>query len=279
MSVIATVAVPATAFPLGAALESDPDATVSVETTVPTSAEVIPYLWVPTTASVVDALEECSSVESAAVIDEVDDHALVKLEWRDDVNGVLESIRDADAIVLSAVGTVDRWTFRLRFPSYEHLSAFYAACVEREIAVELEQLHETVAPNSERRYGLTGPQRDLVVAAHEVGYFDVPRRTTLVELGDRLGISDSAVSQRLRRGLSALIDSTLAVGLDGGTDWTGRPTDLESVATGDSADGSRSRANPDPTTNSNSDGDSSTSSGSESDSDPADASASGDSAE
>lgn len=213
MSVIASVSVPASEFPLGSLLEVDSETRVSVETTVPTSEEVIPYLWVPSgvLGGILDALQSVSSLASTELVDEVDDYTLVRLEWHDSVNGLLASIRDASAIVMGAVGTADRWTFRLRFPSYEDLSSFYATCVDRDISIELVQLHEAVSSDTTPRFGLTEAQRELVLAAYENGYFDVPRKTTLVELGDTLEVSDSAVSQRLRRGLASLIHSTLVV--------------------------------------------------------------------
>ncbi|MFC7137822.1 helix-turn-helix domain-containing protein [Halobaculum litoreum] len=37
----------------------------------------------------------------------------------------------------------------------------------------------------------------------------MPRAVTLEELGDRLGISDTAASQRLRRGITALLTESL----------------------------------------------------------------------
>lgn len=44
------------------------------------------------------------------------------------------------------------------------------------------------------------PSRDEIVRiALEKGYYEVPRATTLTELGDELGISDVEVSKELRR--------------------------------------------------------------------------------
>lgn len=216
MSLVATVVVPAAEFPLGSMLEMDEDVTLTVETTVPTSESVVPYVWAPADVAddVLDTLESDRTVAAVSIVDELDDHVLVKISWNDRVNGVLESIRERDVIVTSAVGTETRWTFRLRFPSSEDLSAFYSSCLERDISIELVRLHETDGPSGGRGFGLTTAQRELLVAAYEAGYFDVPRQTTLVELGDRLDVSDSAVSQRLRRGLAALIGSTVAVGAD-----------------------------------------------------------------
>lgn len=231
MSVIATIAVPSDEFPLGSLFDASTDATVTVETTVPAREGAVPYFWVPigVTDSIADALESDSNVADAVLVDETDSHVLVKVTWTDRVNGVLQSIRESNAIVTSAVGTADRWTFRLRFPSYEELSTFYSRCVDRNISIELIQLHEAVSPNSDHRFGLTAAQRELVVGAYEAGYFEVPRKTTLVELADRFDISDSAVSQRLRRGLGTLVDSTLMVGPESSTHGvTGFGTDPDS---------------------------------------------------
>lgn len=211
MSVIATVRVPAAEFALGSLLDTD-DA-VSVEATVSASRDVFPYIWVPegNTETVLERLERTPSVESVAVIDDVDGYRLLRLEWGADVNGLLAVIRESAAIVIGAVGTADRWTFRLRFPSYEDLSSFYSRCVDEGVAVDLAELQEAVHPASTRQFGLTDAQRELVLTAYEDGYFDIPRRTTLVELGEKLEVSDSAVSQRLRRGLASLIGSTIDV--------------------------------------------------------------------
>ncbi|AHF99902.1 bacterio-opsin activator [Halostagnicola larsenii XH-48] len=213
MSVIASVSIPAAEFPLGSVLESELDGPLTIETTVPISEEAIPYLWVPksTAERVLETIDSQPVVKSATRIDSIGDHDLLKVEWTTSINGFLAAIREHDAIVTSGTGTSDRWLFQLRFPSYEDLSCFYTACLDRGVSVDLVQLHEAVDPETDDQFGLTSPQRELVVAAYESGYFDVPRETTLVELSDELGISDSAVSQRLRRGLASLVDSTLAI--------------------------------------------------------------------
>lgn len=56
---------------------------------------------------------------------------------------------------------------------------------------------------------LQAEQREALQVALEAGYFDVPRNATLVELVEELDVSDSAVSRRLRRALSTLLDGTM----------------------------------------------------------------------
>ena len=53
---------------------------------------------------------------------------------------------------------------------------------------------------------LTDCQREALLTALEMGYFDVPRTATLDEIGDELGVSAPAVSERLRRAHATLIE-------------------------------------------------------------------------
>jgi cytidyltransferase-like protein len=62
--------------------------------------------------------------------------------------------------------------------------------------------------------GLTNDQEQTLTTAYERGYFAIPRGTTIQELGEALDISDSAVSQRLRRGEESLIAATLLTAAD-----------------------------------------------------------------
>jgi hypothetical protein len=47
---------------------------------------------------------------------------------------------------------------------------------------------------------LTETQRELLVTAVEAGYYDTPRRSTLTDLADELGMAKSTVSETLHRG-------------------------------------------------------------------------------
>ncbi|APW98675.1 bacterio-opsin activator [Halobiforma lacisalsi AJ5] len=55
--------------------------------------------------------------------------------------------------------------------------------------------------------GLTEKQREAVVVAVESGYYETPRRADLADLADELGVSRSAVSQRLNAVESKLVNS------------------------------------------------------------------------
>lgn len=47
---------------------------------------------------------------------------------------------------------------------------------------------------------LTAKQREMMIAAAEMGYFEVPRQVGLESVASEIGISSQAASERLRRG-------------------------------------------------------------------------------
>ena len=61
-------------------------------------------------------------------------------------------------------------------------------------------------------FNLTDKQRDALIAAHDAGYFEKPRRTTASELADEFDLSQQAFSERLQRGTSKLIENSLLTG-------------------------------------------------------------------
>ncbi|MGB9953142.1 helix-turn-helix domain-containing protein [Haloarcula marismortui] len=58
-------------------------------------------------------------------------------------------------------------------------------------------------------FDLTDSQRRALVLAVESGYFEVPRGTTLGELGAELGISEQSVSESIRRATNKVLHSVM----------------------------------------------------------------------
>lgn len=211
MSVIAGVSVPAEEFALGHLLEVRPGVQIRLESMVPTGETMIPYFWVesPDIDAVEGALWESPMVQDVAIVDRVGNEALFRVAWEEDVDGLIEGIREADSVILGGNGHGDHWTFQLRFPEYDDLSSFYRAVVEKGISMDLESVHDPIDRADTPGMTLTDEQREALVVALDEGYFSVPRGITLVELAEKLGISDSAVSQRIRRGLTKVLETGL----------------------------------------------------------------------
>ena len=97
-----------------------------------------------------------------------------------------------------------RWYTRMRFPDRDSLGAFRRFCVDNDLGFRLHKLYNGDTSGADETR-LTTRQREALRLAHEGGYFAVPRGTTVSEIATRLGISDQAVSERLRRGCGRLV--------------------------------------------------------------------------
>lgn len=211
MSAIAIFSIPATKFPLGQLLEVRPGVQIRLESMIPTGDAVIPYFWVetPDIEAVEAALADSPLVEDAQLVDRIGEEALFGVTWSDDIDGVIETISETDFVILSGTGHGDRWSFRLRFSETDELSSFYQRVKEKDIPVTIEGVYDPAQYAGLPETLLTQDQAEAISVALQEGYFDVPRRISLVELGERLGISGSAASQRIRRGLSKLFEVAL----------------------------------------------------------------------
>jgi len=113
------------------------------------------------------------------------------------------------AALLGATGGADRWEIELRFPSHETLSDFQAYYVDHDIPVSIEKIYNPTKPDAGPWYGLTAVQRETLTNAVEDGYYSLPRRISTKELAAEFDVSDQAVTERLRRGISTLVTNTL----------------------------------------------------------------------
>jgi predicted DNA binding protein len=110
---------------------------------------------------------------------------------------------------VGAVVTDRGWRVRAEFADRRDLATFRDACQDAGVGFRPLRLFEAEA-DVDDDYGLTNPQHEALLAAHRMGYFDVPRDADLSDLADELGTTTSALSERLRRGQRRLIERTIA---------------------------------------------------------------------
>lgn len=143
-------------------------------------------------------------IDEVLLVAETNDGCIYRLSGVEARSGFVEGVRDTAGIVLSAIAEGESWTFDIRFPNHNAASRFYTQYEDPDHPITIQKTSPLV-PARSRSEVLTREQRDALARALEAGYFEVPRGTTLIELADDMGISDSAVSQRLRRGLANLL--------------------------------------------------------------------------
>ncbi|PSP73735.1 DNA-binding protein [Halobacteriales archaeon QS_3_64_16] len=212
MDTIAEFDVPAEKFALARTLEA---LNVSFDAERVTAHDidwVIPLLWAAGERAVLDELEATlrkdPSVESVAVLTELDDERLLRIEWVKDVRFVIHMLVKEDAAILSMSGTDGRWSFRALFPDRGAVSSTYDFCEQWDLGVTLGSVRE-MTQDRHSRFGLTAAQNEVLVTALDHGYFDVPRGADVDDLAAEIGISRQAVSERLRRAHRKLIRSTM----------------------------------------------------------------------
>ncbi|SNR34591.1 helix-turn-helix domain-containing protein [Halorubrum vacuolatum] len=156
-----------------------------------------------------------SAVTDVRVIDEFVAYALVHVTYPWHADAILVSLVNAGLDVLEGLGTAEEWTFRVRAYECDAIDRFVEKCTRAGATAAVDRI-DGAGRNEEPI--LTPAQRRTLHTAYETGYFEVPRRTSLSQLSEQFDVSDTAVSQRLRRGINAV----LAAQFD---DDTASPTD------------------------------------------------------
>lgn len=214
MSVIAEFTVPTEDFALHHTLATVPEMIVEIERVVATTGDrIMPYFWVSggNQSAFETAFREDPSATDVTLVDAVDRSVLYRAEWTKNVESIVYAYTDIGATILQATGRDEQWELQLRFDDHESVAQFREYCDEHDIDFELSRLYEQEQPMASAQYGLTPKQRETLVTALRLGYYDVPQRVTMEELAEEMGVSQQALSKRLHHGHEGLITNALTV--------------------------------------------------------------------
>jgi predicted DNA binding protein len=216
MAVIAHLRIPAAAFELGQILDVTDGASIVLENLVPLGERAVPFFSVH--GDVASAFEsDVRAHDSVTEISEISSHndrILYALDWEVGADTFFRGIDDVGATILSAAGGPDSWEFELRFGTHEALGQFREYCSDNDISVEVSRIYNPARPESGPFYGLTQPQRETLVRAVQGGYYSIPRSVSTQDLAEEFGISDQAVTERLRRAIITLVDNSLVAAME-----------------------------------------------------------------
>lgn len=211
MSVIVEFVGDEDVFPLGQAVRNTPDTTIELERLVPAGESRIPSVWVQTAAR--EAFErrvrDCEYVSQLVAVDHLSDRILYEIRWNGDAHRLLQHVREHRGVILEATAT-HAWYFRLRFPDHSAVSRFYTDCSADGISLHVQRTSSLDENDGvARRFDLTPEQREALLLGLRAGYFDTPSRACLDDLAEELGISQQAVSNRIRRGTKQVLHDAL----------------------------------------------------------------------
>lgn len=217
MSVIAHLRIPADTFELGRLMRLKRGITIDLETMVPLGENAVPLFTIHAEEeeeeeeaySLEERVRNHPSVRNLRKVSVHDGDVVFALDWNVERDVIIQGMMESDAHLLSARGTADTWEFELRFPTHEALSQFQEYCLNANIQLDVGRIYNPTRPGSGRWFGLTSAQKDTLLRAVEGGYYSIPRGMSTQDLAEEFGISDQAVTERLRRAIVTLVDSTI----------------------------------------------------------------------
>ncbi len=212
MAVIAHLEIPAESFELGRILEMESGTTLELENMVPLGEKAVPFFSISEDVrqTFEETVRDHPSVEGIEEISRHEDTLLYSLDWNVARDVFFQGILETEAHILGATGGSNVWEFEIRFPTHEGLNEFQEFCSNAHIGLTVNRIYNPTKPSAGMWYGLTVAQRDAILLAVDGGYYSIPRRMSTQDLADELGISDQAVTERLRRAIVTLVENTLA---------------------------------------------------------------------
>jgi glycerophosphoryl diester phosphodiesterase len=164
-----------------------------------------------------ETLDADSTITGVELMPGVEDQPVFGIEFAPETMLMAPRVTSQDGFVLDARSSpnvtpeLDGWRERWLLPHREALQTIWQWAHEAGFEFDVVTFHKRGRADLEHAGvdDLTEEQREAIVAAYEQGYFTEPRETSLEELADSLGLSATAVSRRIRRGMKSTIETTL----------------------------------------------------------------------
>lgn len=154
------------------------------------------------------ALDRDSTIDSYERIVEQNGEAVYCFEYGSSATVFSTAISKVNGISLNWTNDEAAWIVRVWLPDRAALATLREYAAERNIEFSLERVSD-YGRVGEAASVLTQNQKETILLALEMGYFDEPRTATLSEVAAELGISQPAAGGRLRRAMKRLIVSTV----------------------------------------------------------------------
>jgi hypothetical protein len=154
-------------------------------------------------------LDADPTVEAYDRVVELGDDAVYSLKYSRDAILFSTEVGRLNGVVLEFGNEGTTWRLKGWFPDRAAAQQLWDFATDHGVDVELVRINE-YGSVLEHSYGLTDAQREAVLVALDVGYFDEPRGATLADLADELGFTKPSASRLLRRGLRRLALASIA---------------------------------------------------------------------
>jgi predicted DNA binding protein len=192
-------------------LSRQPNATVRHEAAYQNDGEITYLFWAESDdfAAFEAALNADPTVTAPHVLTEANTRCLYHVTFTDRGEEVatFPVWGELDLVVLNGERTHDGWSVRIRIPDRETLKTYRDICLEQGVSFQLQSIYRDTGEPALLSLGLSEPQQEALTTAYQMGYFEIPRGASLAEVANRLELSQQAVSERIRRGATTLVES------------------------------------------------------------------------
>lgn len=156
------------------------------------------------------ALESDPTVDAFDLVDRTGETSIYYIEHTDRTKLITPVVSDVNGYLVHTETRGTGWLVRLLLPDREALNVVWEYARDNDMTLEIIEIYTNEDAGGEGSYGLTDEQRAALTLAYRRGYFDEPRDVSLSEVAEELGLSSTAMSGRLRRGMRNLVAATLA---------------------------------------------------------------------
>jgi predicted DNA binding protein len=160
-------------------------------------------------ATLESALDTDPTVDSYELVDWTDQTGIYYIEHAPETKLISSVVTDVNGFLVQTETKGNGWLVRLLLPDRTALNTIWEYANEHDISLDIIEIYGNTDTSGETSYGLTDAQRTALVTAYENGYFGEPRDISLNEVAEEIGLSSTAMSGRLRRGMRNLIAATI----------------------------------------------------------------------
>ncbi|MFC6824942.1 helix-turn-helix domain-containing protein [Halopelagius fulvigenes] len=162
------------------------------------------------------AFEDDLTVERYELVSWGDRRGIYYIEHTPETKLISTAVTDVNGFLTYTETKGRGWLVQLLLPDKDALNTVWQYARENDISLNIIDIYgsESMSEESDNSYGLTPEQRAALLTAYEKGYFQEPRDMSLIDVADEMGLSSTAMSGRLRRGMQNLIRATIVESQD-----------------------------------------------------------------
>ncbi|SFR65339.1 helix-turn-helix domain-containing protein [Halogeometricum limi] len=184
---------------------------VMTQTNTDPGATVFPFLVEYDDGAELDEMLDADpTVESYDLIDRTDGTSIYYIEHTPETKLISTVVTDVNGFLVHTETTGRGWLVRLLLPDKQALNTIWEYASENDITLDIIEIYSNDEAGGDTSYGLTDEQECALKTAYERGYFGEPRDISLSGVAEEMGLSSTAMSGRLRRGMRNLIAATIA---------------------------------------------------------------------